>query len=244
MKIIDAVWEKRNLGVTTQEITVEQNDSAEDLSRAIANLDSQYNVIKIPAGMMECISLAEDDGFRFAEAQIKMSGIVKQVLPIAQNDLLRYKNYSVKTENSSEMFDFVADKIREGIFGTDRIALDPEFSKDIANKRYANWLLDLKENPDSHLQIMQKGSDIVGFNLNKKNGNQMDGLIGGLCKEFQNSALGIFWAASIFRNIAEYSPETTVWNASVSSNNYSIIKLWLHFGMNVSDISYVLVRHR
>lgn len=243
MKIIDATWEKRNLGVETQEITVELSDSLEDFQNALCSLDAPYSVIKIPANKVDFVFYAEDNGFRFIESQFVMLGNVKRILPAAEKLLMRNKTFSVETDNSPEMFNYIASKINEGIFHTDRIAVDPHFSIDLANKRYANWLLDLRNNENSNLQIMKKAGEIVGFNLNKKEEALAHGLIGGVLKDFQNEPLGLYWGAAIFLNTAEDNGVAS-WEATVSSNNYSIIKIWEYFGMQVSTISSVFVRHQ
>ena len=50
MKIIDAYWEKRNLGVSTKEVLVEEQDSAIDIKKALSAIehDAEYLVFKVP----------------------------------------------------------------------------------------------------------------------------------------------------------------------------------------------------
>ena len=242
MKIIDAVWEKRNLGVSVQEISVDTQDNLGDLKNAIKELTAQYAVIKFPSNKIDFIWAAEENGFRFVETQLVLTGNLKTITPEAERILNRNKYITVKTDNSPEMFEFIASKIREGIFFTDRIALDPYFNSELANKRYANWLLDMKDNKKSNLQIMRKGNDIVAFNLNKLDGSVSHGLIGGIFKDFQKEPLGLYWEAAIIKNLSEIDGIKN-WEATVSSNNYSVIKVCEYFGMQVSTISSVFVRH-
>jgi hypothetical protein len=242
MKIIDATWEQRNLGVETQEITVDVSDSIADFKDAIKSLKASYSVIKLPPNKVDFVFYAEDQGFRLVETQFIMDGNIKKILPKAKEILRRASFFSVETDNSPEMFDSIASKINEGIFHTDRIAVDPYFSKEIANRRYANWLLDLKDDANSNLQIMKKNENIVGFNLNKNDVHLAHGLIGGLLKQYQSEPLGLYWGAAIFANASEDKGITT-WEATISSNNFSIIKLWEYFGLPISSISSVFVRH-
>jgi hypothetical protein len=141
------------------------------------------------------------------------------------------------------MYDFVASKINEGVFRSDRIAVDPFFGETVANKRYANWLLDMKNNEKAHLQIMKQAGNIVGFNLNKNDGQCSHGLIGGLFREFQAGPIGVYWGAGILKNIS-LMKNILFWEATVSSNNLYAIKMWEHFGMHISSAFVVFTRHR
>lgn len=243
MKVIDAVWEKRNLGVTTQEIVVESSDSLDDLNQVINSLNSDYAVVKIPCNKMDFTSYVENNGFRYVENQFSMSGDIKTVLPVAEKTLARYKSFTVEQNNTSEMYDSIAIKIKEGIFHNDRIALDPKFGEIIANKRYANWLLDLKNDKDVYLQIMKKDGVMVGFNLNRDVERISYGLIGGILKPYQNEPLGLYWGAAILKNVSERS-RISLWQASVSSNNWPIIRVWESFGMKISNILTIFVKHK
>lgn len=242
MKIIDATWEKRNLGIATQELIVEDNDCIEDFKANIHSIATPYTVLKIPSNKVDFTWYAEDNHFRFIESQLDIACNLKRVLPEAEKLLTRNKNFIVESNNTDEMFDLVASKIKQGIFYTDRIALDPYFNAEIANLRYANWLLDMKDKENAHLQIMRKGNEIVAFNLNKQQNTISHGLIGGIFKDFQKEPLGLYWGASIITNLSTIGGITN-WQTSVSSNNFSVIKIWEYLGMQVSNIISVFVRH-
>lgn len=242
MKIIDAVWEKRNLGVSTQEVVIESADSVDDFLLMNKSLTARYLVLKIPANKAEMVNVAADEDFQFVECQFKMIERVSKLLPEVEKVLKRNTSFTVETDNSSKMFDYMASKINEGIFHTDRISMDPFFSEELANKRYANWLLDLKGNPNAQLQIMRKQGEIVAFNLNKHDGQTSYGLVGGIFKEYQKEPLGLYWGASIIKGVSTVC-DVNSWEATVSSNNPGVVKIWNYFGMPISAISYIFVKH-
>ena len=66
MKIIDAVWEKRNLGVETVEFVVENSDT-EIVMGEILEAEKQYNVVKLPTNKPELMKLLQENGYRFVE---------------------------------------------------------------------------------------------------------------------------------------------------------------------------------
>ena len=50
MRIIDAKWELKNLGVTTEEVEIDRNDGIEDIQSAIDQLEAKYQVVKVCSG--------------------------------------------------------------------------------------------------------------------------------------------------------------------------------------------------
>ena len=68
MKIIEAVWEKRNLGVTCAEIEVEGNDSPEDLMPLLRMRSEQYLVVKVSSENYAAVTALQREGFMFIES--------------------------------------------------------------------------------------------------------------------------------------------------------------------------------
>lgn len=79
MKIVDAVWEKRNLGVETAEIVIEQNDSLEAVKNILNTMQAEYMVLKIPAGRTEVMFAAEEEKFHFVEGIIHVTHNLKNI---------------------------------------------------------------------------------------------------------------------------------------------------------------------
>lgn len=52
MRIVDAVWEKRNLGVDTVEIALDEDDDV-NVFEEINTLKQPYQVLKIPNGRID-----------------------------------------------------------------------------------------------------------------------------------------------------------------------------------------------
>ena len=70
MRIVDAHWELRNLGVTTQEVEIDSSDAPEDIRKALLSLTSDYQVVKAPSSNFEINALLSECGFSFVEAMI------------------------------------------------------------------------------------------------------------------------------------------------------------------------------
>lgn len=74
MKITNAVWEKRNLGVTTCEVTFDEHDSTENIVAPCDELLSQYDyrVFRVPAGRCDISLFLQSRGCRFMETAITL----------------------------------------------------------------------------------------------------------------------------------------------------------------------------
>ena len=67
LKIVNAYWEKRNLGVTTTEFTVEDNDTIEEIKKTLNDCTSGYQVLRLPNHLSHLLFAIQDLGFRFVE---------------------------------------------------------------------------------------------------------------------------------------------------------------------------------
>ena len=49
MKVIDAVWEKENLGVETKEVVIDHGDCKRNALKFLETVSAEYVVVKIPS---------------------------------------------------------------------------------------------------------------------------------------------------------------------------------------------------
>ena len=140
MKIVDAFWEKRNLGLNCTEITVEADDDVEAVEKAVNENASEYTVVRVPACKSDAMFAMPRMGFTFVECLINLvhelkstalTGIYKRF-----NDCMTY--HSMSDDDKKQLLN----EIDKGIFETDRVFLDPFFPKELAAKRYVNWVGD------------------------------------------------------------------------------------------------------
>ena len=71
MKIIEAVWEKRNLGVTTYEVGIDFDDDVSCMDE-IKQLDYEYMVVKVSANNVAVVDEIQEMGFRYIEDMIQV----------------------------------------------------------------------------------------------------------------------------------------------------------------------------
>lgn len=241
MKVIDAFWEKRNLGVKTIEVEFEKSEIISDFILSLKKIrDAQYIVVKVPTGEFELNNELNKFGFCFIESAIEISLSIKDyILPkkIQKiNSLISYHPVD------SSRIDFLCNEIRKGIFSTDRIALDNSFGKEISNRRYSNWINDeFLKNNNSIFEIRFGEKNIGFFGLKEKLNFTFEIFLGGIYLEMQNFGLGFSIITKSIEEIIARNGKQLM--THVSSNNIPIIRLYTQLGFSPIEIKNVFIKH-
>lgn len=241
MKLIEAVWEKRNLGVSCLEIVIEKKDEVGDVLSAISERSEEYMVAKVPSGRTDILLGLQTKGFQFIETLFEIKAKVSEEpqLPEMCKRFIKDISYHFADKNEIEE---VIDHISEGtVFSTDRIALDPHFSPKIAGIRYGNWIRDVMAQEGSKLIITELYGKRVGFVVMQKKNGYYDPFLSGLFAEYLDSGYGFVNPYCSQKCLYELGAKKSV--SHISSNNYKILNIDLMFGSQISAITYVLVKH-
>ena len=241
MKIVDAVWEKRNLGVDVTEIVCEASDSKEELISALSKVKAPYSVCKVPSGAVELLLCAQEQGYQVIEMSIAMEGKTKELsLPRIYQ---RFASEISVRDADEEQTEQILREIESGsIFKTDRIALDTHFGEEAAGKRYANWTRDLIEQ-GAHVCIGYYKDIPAAFGVNiDRAGAVSDAILGGALNTGTKIGLGFL---SLYTNLTSaIRNENARMKTHVSSNNLPVIHLHLQFGFQIGEMQYVLIKHQ
>lgn len=229
MKIIDATWEKRNLGVTCYEIEFSDKDKISDIeSNRDKFFERQYVVFKVPNTRADISAYVQSQGAKFIEAQLTLTRNLRNwKVPESLKDIFDNVSYAPMNDDDIE---FMFNEIRKGIFKTDRIYLDPYFTHEQAATRYVNWMSDSIKKGDITHKVIYQGEQ-VGF-FSKP--------ISGVYSKFTGSGVGVIIICACIKNACHIKSKV---NAAVSSNNPAIINTWLSFGFKIKSIKNVFVNH-
>ena len=160
MKIVNAVWEERNLGISSAEITAEISDQVDDFEKLIIEIEQKYKYItvKVPTQRTDLTWLMGKMSYVFVEDMMFFEHDLHQ---ITRTPLQQRLYDSVKVEPMSESdFPILFEEIDKGSFSFDRISNDPYFSKKLGTKRFHNWLYDEKErNADRSRKLWLLGAN-------------------------------------------------------------------------------------
>ena len=242
MEVIDAFWEKRNLGIDAKELILHRNDSLSDIEDTLNPLFSkkQYIVVKIPFCKPDFIKFFTDKGFCFVESLFETSLCIETFQlpkPFKRfDDMLLYRKLLTDVD-----FERLENEIKRGIFTTDRIALDPNFGIDIAANRYVNWIRDEIQRGSEAYEILYKEKPIGFFTLKNLSNGKYDNFLSGMYLGGQNAGFGF---STLSKPITELAKRQVKFYVShVSSNNLSAMRLCLYFGFIPSDVVYVMTKY-
>lgn len=243
MEIIDAVWEKRNFGFDVAEVILDKKD-ARNINTCVQEIQPicnsyKYVTLKVPTGNLDLLHALENIGFRFMEAQLKLYCCISEfVLPKLFEMFTDQKAIQMPLDEDNVYT--IISKLKEGIFDTDRISLDPKFGTKVGVKRYSNWIkeLSLKKNILAYKVMFYE--DEIGFGISALTPaeKRADLLLGGLFKQYKGIGLGflmIYEAIKLLKSMDYEHVET-----KVSSNNLEVLKLYSKLGFCITNTSYVL----
>ena len=138
-----------------------------------------------------------------------------------------------------EAIDELFEKIEAGIFNTDRIYIDPFFSKEQASIRYLNWVKSEIEKGTLFFNLIYKNKRIGFFGLEEKSKGIYVSFLGGIYREHQIGGIGsVIKAPDAVRDLGG----TRVY-ASASSNNLSQIRNLVYNGYEIERCEHIFIKH-
>jgi hypothetical protein len=239
LRIVDAAWERRNLGVACLEVTLEAADSAEEVQNTLTRLKTQYLVVKAPAGRADLMFCLSEMRFTFIEASIHMTRRIANLeLSGIPKRLADSVSYAPMQETDMQV---LCSEIRKGMHDTDRISLDPHFAKQQASNRYIGWITDEVSRGADVYKLMYKKESIGYFAMKDLGGGEYYPFLAGMYQSHRNSGLGFNTA---YKAVCEAAARggTSV-STHVSTNNDSAVRLHLSVGFRFEKITYVYVKH-
>lgn len=241
MKIVDAVWEKRNLGVETVDFTIEENDEIQNVKELLSKYNEPYQVMHVPSGKTDILLSAQRLGFSVIEVNVNLGHQMKDVL--IPKLFLRYEKDISYHDAAEEEIGNILSIIEQGeMFVTDKIAKDPFFGKEKSGHRYRCWCEQVLEN-NASVVVCQYRNENIGFEVYTRNlkTNKATNIVGGVFPKHTGGGLGFapLWVELLHQKEAGIKSVVT----SVSSNNIPVLKLHELLGYRVQDMTYVLVKH-
>lgn len=240
MKVVNAVWEKRNLGVDCVEISIDMNDGLNVIEKKLDEIGSvEYMVARVPSERIDVVQLFQGRGYAFIEAAIKLNNNIQKIqMPKKVARVCKDVTWKVMDEKDLVV---LYSEIEDNIFKTDRIILDPYFTSEQAALRYENWIKDLVKKGTLPYNVMYNGKT-VGFFLNKEiEPGVFDGILAGAYSDYEGSGMGIciqYAGVEFARNL-----NAKRYIGHVSANNPAVLKSLELIGFEIKLIEYILIKH-
>jgi len=239
MKIIEAYWEKRNLNKNAIEVVVEHDDVLENVIEKLKLIQCDYLVVKAPIGNYRLNRELTGLGFVFVEHSITARNkLYEYNLPQIYQRLLRAMDYeAVAEENLALLYDSLDD----GIFETDRVALDPQFSTTISNERYKNWINDELGKQSKLYFVIYKGERVGFFLLQSSEKSEVFAPLSGVFEPYKHLKLG-YCLNCLIHKAAEPLGYKFV-KTTFTSNNRGAFSIHASQSYTLLEQSYVFVKH-
>ena len=127
------------------------------------------------------------------------------------------------------------------MFRTDRIARDPHFSLDQANRRYVNWLRSERERGAGLYKFVYYGQD-VGFDCCRHMGEGVyDDFLSGIYQEVSGRGLSVNISHKLNDFVKTHGGRRIV--TAISSTNVRSMNNHINNGYTIDSSSYVFVKH-
>ena len=190
MEIIDAFWEKDNLGLSCNEVILNDKDSLKDIEKAYDLInDKDYVVVKTVPKRFEINEFLESKGYHFIEPSIEVE-ISKSQFRIPESIKRMCGSCFWEKMNSNDMEELMRE-LEKGMFDTDRVFLDHYFQPGQASFRYMNWIRNMADSGLIPYKIIFRGRR-VGFFIIKAEGMVSKGILGGVYNDYKHGGIGNF----------------------------------------------------
>lgn len=240
MKVIDAVWEKENLGVETKEVVIEYCDCKKDVLKTLAEIKGEYLVVKVPSDYEPISYELFENGFVFMETMNQISNdLVLKQLSGKKLDIVQNTQF-VKMNEAD--FVYMCDKIvNDLMFKTDRIARDPHFSLKQANQRYVNWLIQERARGAEFFKYIYHGEN-VGFDCFRKIEDEVfEDFFSGIYKEYNGQGLSVNVPYKLHDYVVAAGGKRII--GFVSSTNVKALSKNINNGYTIVGSNYIFVKH-
>ena len=232
-------WEKENLNRNVCKLYF---GDKEDFSETkILELEKLYDYIisKVGIKQVPIYKQLSENGFYFLETQLSISYKHSECTMGRLASYFRPKVKLYPCRDNKEV-QAILSKIKENLFSTDRIALDPHYNIQTANLRYCNWITNtINDNGFTLFKIMV-GSLEIGFCYFNDVGPTTNYILGGLYKEYQGKGFGVVEPLASIIHMESRNLDKVFTN--VSSNNLKVLQCYLECGFTIEEVNYVFAK--
>lgn len=244
MKSIDAIWEKRNLGVSCREIYIETSDSMADIQKYLDTVTEEYQVLFLPVQCSEWLYEIQGYGFQYIESNFDLAKKCKgrDCLPETHRKLLDH--VSCKLLTSEEEREFLENLRTKPFFDKDKISIDPYFSiEKSANRNYWRTIDFLEEKRSLKFYEVYYGERPIGFFiLELKERGGIDVYLSGLYPECRETNLGVCIMGEQTREAVRLGADLIT--TGVSLNNFACLRVYQGLGYEIKRATNIFVKHK
>ena len=241
MKIVDAVWEERNLGKKCKEIYIEKGDDAQSVLKNLSNISEELQLLFLPIERSEYLLLLPKYGFHYIESNFDLiKRCSMDISPLHEKILNKVCSRQLK---ESEIEHFLCRLRTDFFFEKDKISIDYHFSQQAsANRNYWRLIDYLEENIDIQIyDVLYERKSIGYFILKILDKENIEVYLSGLYPDCRETNLGICIMGEETRKVFQLGAKFIT--LGVSLNNITSLKVYLSLGYEIKKVTNIFVKH-
>lgn len=243
MQTIHAVWEKANLGVDAYEIQLSEQDTPEMIAAEEARLvaeGAEYIVLKSPVNCPRLLFGLSQLGYTYVETVFHVE--IRRSDYHMPDGIARFdRGLSVVLREDPAQWEPVFDLIRTGIFRSDRVSIDPAFSRELGGNRYANWLRQMLQKGGFLYEVMKGDKPIGFFVITRKDETTVDPVLMAMYDEQNDRGMGALLHKKTLDTC--FTHECRRLTSTIVSNNAKVLRVYVNAGATITDTLYTYVKH-
>ena len=241
MKTLHATWELDNIGVNAYELTLDEQDTPETVAqeeKRLKALGAEYLVLKTPVNCPLLLFGLAKLGYTYVETVFRVMverGEYHIPPTIARFD--RGLTVALLTEESDRARVF--ERIRGGIFVSDRVSIDPAFSIELGGRRYAGWLRQMLNDGAFLYEVLSGDRPIGFFVIQRKDEQTVDPVLMALYDEQGDRGMGALLHKKTLDTC--FTHECKRLTSTVVSNNVKVLRVYVNAGATIPETLYTYV---
>lgn len=243
MNIIHAVWEQANLGLNAYETILADTDTPEAYELAERDLiaaGAQYLVVKTPVNCQALLFGLPRLGYTMVETVFHVA-IRREDYRMPQT-VARFDRGLVVAECTQEADRARIDAlIRGGIFKSDRVSIDPAFTRAQAGNRYANWLWQMVGKGAKLFEVLRGETPVGFFVIERVDEVTVDPVLMGLYDEENDRGMGALLHKKTLDTC--FTMDCKKLTSTIVSNNAKVLRVYVNAGATITDTQYTFVKH-
>ncbi len=243
MNTVHAVWEQTNLGVNTWETSLTEADDLAAYAQAEREMiaqGAQYLVVKTPVNHAPFLFGLPKLGYAYVETLFHVS-IRREEYQMPQTIARFDRGLSVAERTDPAQWEPVFERIRAGVFKSDRVSIDPAFTQAQAGNRYANWLAQMLGAGCRLFETLRDGQPLGFFVIRRVDADTVDPVLMGMYDEANDRGMGALLHKKTLDTC--FTMDCKRLTSTIVSNNAKVLRVYVNAGATLTDTLYTYVRH-
>lgn len=243
MKTIHAIWELDNLGLDAYELALDPRDSLEALAAEEARCIREgagYLVVKTPVNCPHLLFGLPALGYTYVETVFHVS--IKREDYAMPATIARFdRGLAVAQRTEAADFERIYALIRQGVFTSDRVSIDPFFTLAQSGNRYANWVNSMLARGGRLYEVLHGDRPMGFFIITRVDERTVDPVLMGLYDEARDRGMGALLHKKTLDTC--FTWDCSQLTSTIVSNNAKVLRVYINAGATLADTLYTYVKH-